>query len=140
MGTLRHHGCGNNLGGAVTQPAQHTDHRPLPTRPEPSKVVNLRQFRSRRELAIVGRLLQRRHLLAVRIADHAAHDLPDIEALWMALHDLEESIAELAPAVWRERWPAWVAQDTARMDDPHDPARCPLCTSASPTGAAQVAA
>ena len=140
MGTLRHHGCGNNPGGAVTRPAQHTDHRPLPTQPEASTKVDMSECRRRRETAIVGRLLQRRDQLAASIAAHAAHDLPGVEALWMALHDLEESIADQAPALWRVRWPAWAAHDTERMHDPHGAARCPLRTSGSPRRAAQVAA
>lgn len=102
--------------------------------------VDLAAYRHRREEAALLRLLRRRDHLAATAADHTVHELGDADWLWTQLDELEEAIKQRSLRTWQRSWPEWVQRDVERMQEPHQPATCSLCTPRSPSPPAAAAA
>jgi hypothetical protein len=80
----------------------------------------------------ISRLLDRRDQAALLAAIAIAHDDPDADLLENCQRDLELQIEELAPEVWRPRFPKWVLQDLQRVHNPASdpqPDSCPRCSA-----------
>ncbi len=83
-----------------------------PAMSDGGNVVSLAE-RQRRRRAHLERLLDLRHRLAVTAAEQRAHNLPDGWEHTGLQYSVEATIRDGWPAVYEERFPVWVAQETA---------------------------
>ncbi|MGY1669773.1 hypothetical protein [Geodermatophilus sp. SYSU D00710] len=80
------------------------------------------------------KLLTRRQKLADAGVELLCHDLPGADLLWQAVHQVEECLRAEFPDVWAQSYAGWIADDSARLHSPDQPApyACWICRQRQP--------